>query len=76
MTATAIARYGAAPWRMGVSDLRAAVRRVDPGRVEPLRGVQCETPWDSGVAAELAALGHAVMEERLVDVLLADLLSG
>ena len=76
MTATAIARYGAAPWRMGVSDLRAAVRRVDPGRVEPLRGVPCETPWDPGVAAELAALGHAVMEERLVDVLLADLLSG
>lgn len=76
MTATAIARYGAAPWRMGVSDLRAAVRRVDPGRVEPLRGVPCETAWDPGVAAELAALGHAVMEERLVDVLLADLSSG
>ena len=67
MTATAVARYGAAPWRMSAADLNEAARRTDPARVEPLKGVPCETTWDPGLAVGLAGLGHAVMEERLVE---------
>jgi uncharacterized protein (TIGR02679 family) len=66
----AVARYGALPWRMGRSDYQDALARGD---TEPLRGTPAPSPWDPALAARMAATGQAVMEERLIPLLLADL---
>lgn len=69
-TAAAMDRYGAVPWRMSAADYRAALAEGDS---EPLRGTPAAAPWDEQLAAEMRAAGRAVMEERLIPVLLSDL---
>lgn len=69
-TAMAIERYGARPWRMGLSDYSAALARSDS---EPLRGSPADSPWDPALAPSMVAHGRAIMEERLIPELLADL---
>jgi hypothetical protein len=46
------------------------------GESEPLKGPPAESPWDPRLAAEMRASGRAVMEERLIPLLLADLEAG
>jgi len=68
LTGAALRRYpGAAPWRMAAGDYAAAPAGV------PLSGTAAETPWDPGLAESMGVRGRAVMEERLLDLLLADL---
>lgn len=68
-TAAALGRYrNAAAWRMtGLDYVRAA--RSGPGLV----GAPTETPWDPSLGEAMRRVGYAVMEERLLDILLADL---
>jgi uncharacterized protein (TIGR02679 family) len=69
MTAAALARYPTAvPWRMGTADYTAAAA----GGI-PLTGSPAPTPWDPELAPAMRAAGRAVMEERLLGDLLADL---
>jgi uncharacterized protein (TIGR02679 family) len=69
LTAAALGRYPrAVPWRMTGEDyLRAA------GTGPALLGARAESPWDPSLSAALSRVGRAVMEERLLDDLLADL---
>jgi uncharacterized protein (TIGR02679 family) len=69
-TAAAVDRYGAGPWRMSAADYETALAAGDS---EPLRGVPTQSPWDPGLAASMRLTGRAVMEERLIPLLLADL---
>lgn len=69
-TATAADRYGATPWRMSTADYATALAA---GESEPLRGAPAASPWDPDLAARMRRTGRAVMEERLVAELLADL---
>ncbi|MCO5971742.1 TIGR02679 family protein [Actinoallomurus soli] len=69
MTAAAVHRYAALPWRMGAEDYLEAVRTAR----DPLRGVRTATPWDERLAIEMARERCAVREDRLVPVLLDDL---
>jgi uncharacterized protein (TIGR02679 family) len=66
----AIARYGARPWRMGLPDYDAALAA---GAAEPLRGPPALSPWDPPLAERMTQTGSAVMEERLIPLLLADM---
>jgi uncharacterized protein (TIGR02679 family) len=68
--AAAIARYRAVPWRMGAADYLAA---LTAGESEPLKGPPAESWWDTRLAAEMRSAGRAVMEERLIPLLLSDL---
>jgi uncharacterized protein (TIGR02679 family) len=70
ITAGALDRVAARPWRMGEPDYADALATGD---TEPLRGTPAPSPWDPALAAALAAAGRSVMEERLVGRLLADL---
>jgi uncharacterized protein (TIGR02679 family) len=70
VVADAIARYDARPWRMGLADYDAALAA---GPTERLRGPVAESPWDPPLAPRMIQTGRAVMEERLIPVLLADL---
>jgi hypothetical protein len=45
------------------------------GSGQPLLGAPAETPWDTRLSLEMKANGRAVMEERMLPVLLADLAS-
>jgi len=76
-TAAAAVKYRAVPWRMSTADYLAALRGVgdvDLGiETEPLKGPPAPSPWDPALAVEMAARGRAVMEERLLAVLLGDL---
>jgi uncharacterized protein (TIGR02679 family) len=63
-------RYGARPWRMDRPDYEDALATGD---TELLRGPSAPSPWDPAVAARMAETGRAVMEERLIPLLLADL---
>ncbi|MFC5182482.1 TIGR02679 family protein [Actinomadura harenae] len=72
-TAMAIDRYGAVPWRMTSADYAAALAE---GESEPLRGASAASPWDPSLERRLHATGRAVMEERLVPLLLDDLAQG
>lgn len=63
-------RFGAAPWRFGADDYRAATADVvlalsDDGRVE--------ADWDDELAPALAQRGIVVHEEAVVETLLLDL---
>jgi uncharacterized protein (TIGR02679 family) len=69
----AMARYGARPWRMGLADYDAALAA---GTAEPLRGPAAESPWDPPLAERMAQAGSAVMEERMIPLLLTDLAAG
>ena len=68
-----IARYGARPWRMGLADYSAALAS---GPAEPLRGPAAPSPWDPLLAERMAQIGSAVMEERMIPLLLADIARG
>jgi uncharacterized protein (TIGR02679 family) len=69
-TGAAVERFRARPWRMGGDDYLAGLSRGDS---EPLRGSPSESLWDPRLATELARHGRAVMEERVLADLLADL---
>lgn len=69
-TADAVRRLGAAPWRMTGDAYLAGLAR---GESEPLRGAPADSPWDPSLAQELHRHGRAVMEERVLTDLLADL---
>jgi uncharacterized protein (TIGR02679 family) len=71
-TAMAIERYAAVPWRMSSSDYQAA---LESGESEPLPDGAAASPWDEALAARMKQTGRAVMEERLIPALLADLTS-
>ncbi|MFI6847249.1 TIGR02679 family protein [Kitasatospora sp. NBC_00085] len=70
IAAHVLARTGAAPWRMGSDDYRAAAPRVPagpgPGRLTP-------APWDRALVESMAELRTAVVEEVVADILLDDL---
>ncbi|MFF0598785.1 TIGR02679 family protein [Streptomyces antibioticus] len=63
-------RTPARPWRMTVSDYRAAVARTPNG---PGPGRLTEAPWDPELTRAMHQHGTAVVEELVADVLLADL---
>jgi uncharacterized protein (TIGR02679 family) len=71
-TADAIRRHDARPWRMSVADYRRAIDA--PGaETEPLRGAPTGSPWEPALATAMHQRGRAVMEERIIPELLADL---
>jgi uncharacterized protein (TIGR02679 family) len=70
--AAATGRYAAKPWRMGLEDYEAALAL---GETERLKGPSAASPWDPALAARMSQTGRAVMEERLIPQLLADLYS-
>ncbi|MGQ0632742.1 MAG: TIGR02679 family protein [Sporichthyaceae bacterium] len=69
-TATAIERYGARPWRMDAAQYVAA---LDSGESELLKGSPAPSPWDPALATRMTEFGRAIMEERLIPMLLMDL---
>jgi uncharacterized protein (TIGR02679 family) len=72
MLAAALGRYGdrIAPWRMSASEYLGAA-----GDGPALGGAAAATPWDPALAEAMRVRGRAVMEERLLPVLLDDLRS-
>jgi uncharacterized protein (TIGR02679 family) len=69
MTAAALARYPhARPWRMGTADY-APFCAAGP----PLGDRPAGTPWEPALADHMSEAGVAVMEERLLPLLLEDL---
>jgi uncharacterized protein (TIGR02679 family) len=71
LTAAALARYpGAVPWRMTAADYVDAA----PSGI-PLLGTAVATSWNPELAAAMRENGRAVMEERLLEKLLDDLMS-
>ena len=71
-TTAAVQEYSARPWRMSVADYIAAID-APLAETEPLRGAAAPSPWDPELAAVMTERGRAVMEERLIPLLLADL---
>lgn len=61
---------GARPWRFGTADYLAADARSGK-RLEPAKQVQAL--WDAGLASAMLNCGFAVHEERVAQVLLADI---
>ncbi|ALO93997.1 TIGR02679 family protein [Streptomyces hygroscopicus subsp. limoneus] len=70
ITANAVARHGAQPWRMTAADYTAALVE---GESTPLAGSPAASPWDPGLTLAMEESGSAVMEERLLPALLSDL---
>jgi uncharacterized protein (TIGR02679 family) len=70
IVSAAITSHSAKPWRMTAADYRNA---LTAGESTPLTGSPAASPWDPELAALLAEHGRAVMEERLITVLMADL---
>jgi uncharacterized protein (TIGR02679 family) len=72
MLTAARGRYGdrLAPWRMSAADYLSAV-----GEGLALAGPPAATPWDPTLAEAMRRCGRAVMEERLLPMLLTDLRS-
>ncbi|MGH3284766.1 MAG: DUF2399 domain-containing protein, partial [Streptosporangiaceae bacterium] len=70
IVSAAITSHSAKPWRMTAADYRNA---LTTGESTPLTGSPAASPWDPELAALLAEHGRAVMEERLITVLMADL---
>jgi uncharacterized protein (TIGR02679 family) len=69
LTAAALARYpNAVPWRMTADDYRPHA-----GSGPVLLGAPIGTAWDPRLAEWMRECGRAVMEERLLDILLRDL---
>lgn len=69
LTAAALARYPKAlPWRMTTTEYETAAV-TGPALV----GAPAPTPWDPALADAMRRAGRAVMEERLIDLLLHDL---
>nr|WP_296767194.1 DUF2399 domain-containing protein [Rhodococcus sp. (in: high G+C Gram-positive bacteria)] len=69
MTSRALARYGALPWRMDSGSYAAA---LDAKNSEPLTGRPSSSDWDPPLAAAMRESSRAVMEERLIPDLIAD----
>ena len=70
ITADAVARHGARPWRMTAADYTAALSK---GESTPLAGPPAASPWDPELARAMVKSGSTVMEERLLSELLSDL---
>lgn len=71
LTMAALQRYpNAVPWRMTATDYLPAA-----GTGTPLLGTPAATPWDESLSESMRRTGRAVMEERLLDRLIADLLT-
>ena len=70
MTARAMTRYSARPWRM---DTASYLSGLDARNSEPLKGAPTPSDWDVRLAAAMTESSKAVMEERLIPELLADL---
>ena len=70
VVSAAITAHSAQPWRMTAADYHDALKT---GESTPLTGSPTASPWDPELAALLTSHGRAVMEERLIAVLLADL---
>ncbi|NLU79876.1 TIGR02679 family protein [Micromonospora sp. HNM0581] len=69
LTAAALQRYrGVVPWRMTAADY---LPRAGTGTA--LIGTPTRTPWDESLGESMRRTGRAVMEERLLDLLIADL---
>jgi uncharacterized protein (TIGR02679 family) len=69
LTAAALARYpNAVPWRMDT-----ATYTTDAAGGVALIGTPTATPWEPPLAAAMVRSGRAVMEERLLPLLLHDL---
>ena len=73
VVASAISQYRALPWRMSADDYLDAVA---DGQSEALKGAAARSPWDDRLAASMREYGQAVMEERLIRLLLRDLDTG
>lgn len=69
-TTAAIDRYAASPWRMSSAEY---VTALETGDSEQLKGTAATSPWEPLLAEQMTAHGRAVMEERLIPTLLADL---
>lgn len=69
----AAAAHQALPWRMTATDYGG---HLDDGDSTPLSGAPTASPWDPALADLMRAHGRAVMEERLIATLLADLTAG
>jgi len=69
LTTAAISRLGAKPWLMSADDYKMAVEMSS----EPLRGPATESPWDPRLAELMSERGRAVIEDRQIPALLADL---
>jgi uncharacterized protein (TIGR02679 family) len=70
ITADAVARHGARPWRMTAADYTAALSK---GESTPLAGPPAASPWDPELARAMNVSCSTVMEERLLPALLSDL---
>ncbi|MFJ8314178.1 MULTISPECIES: TIGR02679 family protein [unclassified Streptomyces] len=70
ITADAVARHGARPWRMTAADYTAALSK---GESTPLAGPPAASPWDPELARAMDESGSTIMEERLLPALLSDL---
>jgi uncharacterized protein (TIGR02679 family) len=77
IAATVLRLPGARPWRLGASDHREALHRLDEESrhdiERPLTGAPVSTPWDPGLAAAMEQHRRVVYEEDVLDLLLADL---
>ncbi|MFC4856688.1 TIGR02679 family protein [Actinophytocola glycyrrhizae] len=71
-TTMAVDRYDAVPWHMSTADYLTA---LETGDSEPLKGAAATSGWDPLLAETMTAHGSAVMEERLIPLLLNDLAS-
>lgn len=71
-TQSAIVRYAARPWRMTTATYEGGVAR---GFSEPLKpdDAPALSAWDPALAEAMLRTGRAVMEERIIDDLIADL---
>jgi uncharacterized protein (TIGR02679 family) len=70
LVGAAMTRHAAWPWRMTAQDYRDALAA---GESTPLTGPKAGSPWDPRLASLMASRGRAVMEERLLAKLMADL---
>jgi uncharacterized protein (TIGR02679 family) len=70
IAAHVLARTGATAWRMSTADYLAALSESKSG---PAIGRISEAPWDRDLAGAMRTHGVAVPEERVVDLLLAEL---
>jgi uncharacterized protein (TIGR02679 family) len=70
MTASAMGRYGATPWRMGAEDYLEA---LETGGHDGLEGTRAAAPWDPRLTAAMTREHRAAREEWLLPALLADL---
>jgi uncharacterized protein (TIGR02679 family) len=73
VVASAISQYRALPWRMSADDYLAALAAGQSGA---LKGAPAYSPWDDRLATSMRESGQAVMEERLIELLLLDLDTG